>query len=102
MPYTARVPASSNCVTYQSSDLFPSLPTPTNVPATSAGASGSAGPAATGKAGSSTSASGSASRSGSAGAAPTGGSSLTGGAASLRTSAFATIAGVVVAVAFFA
>ncbi|GJE89738.1 hypothetical protein PsYK624_058440 [Phanerochaete sordida] len=102
MPYTARVPASSNCVTYQSSDLFPSLPTPTNVPATSAGASGSAGPAATGKAGASASASGSASRSGSAGAAPTGGSSLTGGAASLRTSAFATIAGVVVAVAFFA
>jgi len=102
MPYTASIPASSNCVTYQSSDLFPSLPTPTGVAATSGASSGSgsgAPAAATGKPSGSASASGS--RTGSAGAAPTGGSS-TGGAGSLRSSAFATVAGVVFAVAFFA
>ena len=26
MPYTARIPSSSNCVTFQSNDLFASLP----------------------------------------------------------------------------
>lgn len=33
IPFTARIPASSNCVTHASSELFASLPTPTNVPA---------------------------------------------------------------------
>jgi hypothetical protein len=30
MPYTPRIPASSNCVSHASSELFASLPTPTN------------------------------------------------------------------------
>jgi hypothetical protein len=36
MPYTARIPASSNCVTHASSELFASLPTPTGATASSA------------------------------------------------------------------
>ena len=39
-PYTPTVPKSSNCVTYQSSQLYSNLPTPTNAPATTSGASG--------------------------------------------------------------
>jgi len=47
-PYTEPIPSSSNCRTYASTDLYPSLPTPTtNVSATATGAtrtgSGSAG-----------------------------------------------------------
>lgn len=101
MPYTARIPASSNCVQYQSTDLYPSLPAPTGVATSSGSGSGSAAPAAsTGKSGA-TSPSGS--RTGSAtGAAPTGGSAANSGAGALRTSAFATVAGIVFAVALFA
>ncbi|GJE88852.1 hypothetical protein PsYK624_049390 [Phanerochaete sordida] len=103
MPYTARIPASSNCVTYQSTDLFPNLPTPTRA-AASAGAtptgsgSGAGSPSRTGSAGSSpTGAKGSGSSSG--GAAPTGGAA-TGGAAALHGSAFAAFAGLAGAVFF--
>ncbi|KAH0832850.1 hypothetical protein J3R83DRAFT_11777 [Lanmaoa asiatica] len=51
-PYTPSVPASSNCVTYQSSALYTSLPAPTSNATTTAGvsqtgkASGSASPTA--------------------------------------------------------
>lgn len=39
-PYTPTVPQSSNCVTYQSAQLYSNLPTPTNAPAqTSSGSS---------------------------------------------------------------
>ncbi|EKM58739.1 uncharacterized protein PHACADRAFT_253235 [Phanerochaete carnosa HHB-10118-sp] len=102
MPYSASIPASSNCVTYQSSDLFAALPTISGA-ATSGASSGSgsgAPAAATGKPSSGASASGS--RTGSASAAPTGGSAQPGGAGALRASAFATVASVVFAVAFFA
>lgn len=104
IPYSPSLVASSNCVTTASSALFSQLVAAPS----SAGASttGSAGASATGSAGASASgnkASTSGSRTGSAGgAAPTGGSSLTGGAGALRTSAFATVAGVIFAVAFFA
>ncbi|PSR73721.1 hypothetical protein PHLCEN_2v10440 [Hermanssonia centrifuga] len=102
MPYTAVVPASSNCVTFQSADLFSALPTISGAAAATPTASGSnSGSVAAASKGSTSNV---ASRSGSSGSAsPTGGStSQTGGAHTLRTSAFATIAGVVFAVAFFA
>jgi hypothetical protein len=35
IPYTPRVPASSNCVTHASTDLFTALPAPTNAPSAS-------------------------------------------------------------------
>lgn len=37
-PYTPVVPSSSNCVAYHSTDLYPSLPTPTSNATTSAAA----------------------------------------------------------------
>lgn len=102
MPYTPKVPASSNCVTYQSSDLFAALPTASGAAASGSQTGASAGAAATG-ASKGASASGSASRTGSSTASATGAvTSQTGGAGALRTSAFATVAGVVFAVAFFA
>jgi hypothetical protein len=97
MPYTARVPASSNCVTYQSTDLFPSLPTGTIAPASSAAATGTA--SASGSKGAS--GSGAATRTGSPSASATGATS-TNGAGVVRSSLLATVAGVVFAVAFFA
>ena len=106
MPYTAKIPSSSNCVTFQSSDLFSGLPTPTGVQvaAVTGGASGAA--AATGGAAPSKGSSGAAgaSRTGSSGAAsPTNSDApQTGAASTVRTSAFATVAGVAVAIAFFA
>lgn len=113
MPYQPRVPASSNCTPFQSTDLFTSLPTPTNVASSSAavtgsGSSGAA--AATGASGSSGSkgASGaSASRTGSASSAAATGNSTTTqtgaavGAGAGPASAFATIVGVMFAVVFF-
>lgn len=36
MPYTARIPASSNCVSHASSELFTALPTPTGLATSSA------------------------------------------------------------------
>lgn len=92
MPYTANIPASSNCVTYQSTDLFTALPTVSSSPSANAAPSGptptgsragGSGPAATGRGSSTVS-----------GAAPTGGSA-TGGAASLQVSAFGALAGIV-------
>ncbi|GJE88853.1 hypothetical protein PsYK624_049400 [Phanerochaete sordida] len=98
LPYTARVPASSNCVTFQSSDLFGALPTPSGASSasspTSSGASASAG---SGSGASSPSRTG-ASSTGSA--TPTGGAQNS-GAGALHASAFATLAGVVAAVVFF-
>ena len=97
MPYTARIPASSNCVTFQSTDLFAALPT-ASANSTSSSASASA------TAGASKNAAGaSASRTGaSSSASATGASNQTNGVASVRASAFATLAGVVFAMAFFA
>ena len=106
MPYTARIPASSNCVTFQSSDLFAQLPTPTGAGAspavTGSGPAGSSPTAGASKGSSGGSAA--ASRTGSSGSAsPTGGAdNQSNGAGAVRTSAFATVAGVVFAMAFFA
>jgi hypothetical protein len=80
VPYTPRVPASSNCVTYHSTDLYPSLPTPTG------------GAATTGKPGSSASGTHSASA---GAAAPT-----SNRASAVGISSVATIAGVVFAMVF--
>ena len=99
MPYTARIPASSNCVTFQSSELFGALPTVSAAPTPSGSGSGASAP--TGSAGGNKggAAPSSPSRPGSAdGAGATGGAQQTGGASGLRTSAFATLAGVVFAV----
>lgn len=52
-PYTASAPASSNCRTYQSTDLYPSLPTVTSGSAASASQTGQA--SGTASAGSATS-----------------------------------------------
>ncbi|KAF7793753.1 hypothetical protein EIP86_004872 [Pleurotus ostreatoroseus] len=114
MPYTARIPSSSNCVTFKSEDLFASLPTVSAASSSAAAtgsASGSSGSAAaTGAAGSkgSSGSSASASRTGSASsAAATGNSTQTGAAGSVvaagagPASALATIMGVMFAVAFF-
>lgn len=79
VPYTPRVPASSNCVTYHSTDLYPSLPAPTGGAATTGKPSGSA----------------SATRSGGGAAAPT-----SNGASAVGISSVATIAGVVFAMVF--
>ncbi|KIP07807.1 hypothetical protein PHLGIDRAFT_19089 [Phlebiopsis gigantea 11061_1 CR5-6] len=94
IPFTAPIPSSSNCVTYKSSDLFAAL-------ATVAVSGSQAAPtaAATGKSGS---ASGSATRTGSSASASATGSSQNSGAGALTTSAFATFAGVLFAVTFFA
>ncbi|KAF8119985.1 hypothetical protein EV363DRAFT_1228633 [Boletus edulis] len=80
VPYTASVPASSNCVTYHSTDLYQSLPTPTGSAAT------------TGKPGSSPSSTRSASA---GGAAPT-----SNGASAVGISSVATIVGVLFAMVF--
>lgn len=114
MPYQPRVPASSNCTPFQSTDLFTSLPTPTNVVSSAAsvtgsGSSGAA--AATGSSGSKGASGASASRTSSgASASATGNSTTTqtGAAGSLvgagagPASAFATVMGVMFAVVFFA
>lgn len=42
LPYTPRIPASSNCVTYQSSDLYPGVATTSVASATTTGAAASA------------------------------------------------------------
>ena len=77
VPYTPVVPASSNCVTYHSTDLYPSLPTPTGGVATTGVSTG-------------------ATQSKSAGAAE----STSNGASAVGISSIATIAGVVFAMAF--
>ncbi len=97
LPYTPKVPSSSNCVQYASTALFTDLVAPTSAPTgTASGAS------ATGKA-SGSGAAGTASRSGaSAGASSTGAASGSNGAAAVRISVIATFAGVLGAVAFLA
>lgn len=48
MPYTPRVPASSNCVTYTSSAIYTALPTPSiKIDVAPTGASGSGSPSGT-------------------------------------------------------
>ncbi|KAI0955556.1 hypothetical protein AcV7_006190 [Taiwanofungus camphoratus] len=98
VPYTPSVPATSNCRTYQSTDLYTDLTAPT-----SSGASGSAAtPAPTGSSGAHSGSGTGATRSGSGSPSATGAAAQTGGAASLRISAIATLAGVAFAVAFLA
>lgn len=70
MPYTARVPASSNCTPFTSSSIYTSLPQATGV-STAGGASGSA--SATGASASRTSGGASSTGSGSGAAKPTSG-----------------------------
>ncbi|KAG9314771.1 hypothetical protein JVU11DRAFT_3854 [Chiua virens] len=83
-PYTPSVPASSNCVTYHSTDLYTALPTPTGSTSTTSGAGASH-----------TGSSGSASGSSSAGA-----PAATNGASALGISSVAGILGTLFAVAF--
>ncbi|EKM51725.1 uncharacterized protein PHACADRAFT_177147 [Phanerochaete carnosa HHB-10118-sp] len=97
LPYTPIIPSSSNCVTFQSSDLFAQLPTPSG--ASSAPAATSSGASAGSGSGSVTPSRTGASSTGTA--SPTGGAQNS-GAGSLRVSVFATMAGVVFAIAFFA
>ncbi|KAI0649575.1 hypothetical protein C8Q79DRAFT_903264 [Trametes meyenii] len=101
MPYDPKVPASSNCVTFQSSALFTDLAAPTGG-ATASGSGSSA--AATGSAasGSGKSAAGSATRSGAAASASATGGSGNNGAGAMGVSAISTVVGVMVAVAFLA
>ena len=96
-PYDVRIPTSSNCKTYQSTDLFTALL------AAATPSSPSSGAAAT-PTGSGSHASGgsSPSRTSSGGASPTGGSQQSGALSAARVSAFATVFGVIAAVAFLA
>lgn len=99
-PYNVRIPSSSNCKTFQSTDLYTAL-LAAATPSGSGSASGSGAtptPTASGASGSN---SASASRTSSGGASPTG-ASQSGGAGAIRVSAFATVFGVVAAVAFLA
>jgi len=89
IPYTARIPASSNCVTFQSAQLYSALPTAT--------ATGAPSSAATSKPATSAS-SGTGTRSGAA-PAPT---NTTSGAGTLAVSSIASLFGVAFAVTFFA
>ena len=92
-PYEVRMPASSNCVTYNSADLFAALGTPTAV-ASSGSAKATASGSGTAKA------TGSASRSGSSAAATATGGSQSNGAFTLQVSAAATLFGTLFAAAF--
>jgi len=116
VPYTPTPPASSNCVQYQSKDLFSGQPTgtpvsatPTSSSASSASGSGSSAPTATGSSSSgSGSASGSGSGSGVGSGSPSGSSSsaaasgTSNGAETLGISAITGLAGVMLALAVFA
>lgn len=88
MPYTARIPASSNCVTYQSAQLYAALPTATTTVATTAPTS-MATARSTG-----TTAGG--------GAAPAATAPSSNGAGTFAVSSIASLAGVVFAVLAFA
>ena len=92
LPYTPRIPASSNCVQFASSALFTDLASPTTSGAASTTGSG-AGATATGA---------SASRSGSSSSATATGGSSNGSAATLSISLVSTLVGVLAAVAFLA
>lgn len=80
VPYTPVVPSSSNCVTYHSTNLYTSLPTPTGVAVTTSKPSNPTGGTRTGSAG-----------------AP---ASTSNGASAVGISSVATIAGVVFAMIF--
>ncbi|RPD52665.1 hypothetical protein L227DRAFT_581972 [Lentinus tigrinus ALCF2SS1-6] len=101
LPYTPKVPASSNCVQIASAALFTDLASATaSATASGSGASATGSSKATGSG-----ASGSATRTGaSAGASSTGGAASgdSNGAATIRISAAATFAGVLGAIAFLA
>ncbi|THH29466.1 hypothetical protein EUX98_g4713 [Antrodiella citrinella] len=100
LPYSVRIPSSSNCQTLQSTDLYTSLLAVAS-PSASGSSGASATPTASGGAKTSGGSSGAASRTSSGGAAPTGASQ--GNAASVNgVSAFATVFGVLAAVAFLA
>ncbi|KAI0260466.1 hypothetical protein BC834DRAFT_831816 [Gloeopeniophorella convolvens] len=95
LPYTPRIPASSNCVSYASSALYTDLV----AAPTSSSTSSSAAPTSTGKSGANPSSTGSKSSSAS-GSSPTGGSSN--GSSALTVSLFSGILGVAFSVAFLA
>ena len=100
VPYTPTPPASSNCRTYASTDLFTALPTPTGASA-SASSGGSSATGAPSSGNRSSSGSSSASRSGSAGAASATGANSN-GAGALKISAAAGVFGTLFAVVFLA
>ncbi|TBU25060.1 hypothetical protein BD311DRAFT_670515, partial [Dichomitus squalens] len=92
LPYTPKIPASSNCVQFASSALF------TDLASTTTSGSGSA--TATGSGAGATSTGASASRSGSSSSSAATGSSSNNGAATMCISILSTIGGVLAAVAF--
>ena len=103
IPYEPRIPASSNCVPFQSNQLFADLPAATGAPGASSGTGSGAGPAPTGT-GAGTGAGSAPTRTGS-GTTPgaTGGASEDeNGAASTRISMVAAVAGAVAAFALLA
>ncbi|KAI0067216.1 hypothetical protein BV25DRAFT_1819525 [Artomyces pyxidatus] len=98
IPYQPRVPATSNCVTYESSALYTDLAAVTGVPAAPTSSGASSTPTGTNKG--SSGASSTPSRSGSGGAAaPTG---STNGAGSMGVSLVAGVAGVAFSMLFLA
>ncbi|EMD31526.1 hypothetical protein CERSUDRAFT_89048 [Gelatoporia subvermispora B] len=99
VPYTPTPPASSNCRTYASTDLFTALPTPTGASASASSGGASATSAPSGNRSSSNGSS--ASRSGSAGSASATGAGAN-GAGALKVSAAASIFGTLFAVLFLA
>jgi hypothetical protein len=93
IPYTARIPASSNCVTFQSQALYTGLPSASSAPTTAA-------PGATPASGGSVNAAG-------ASGTPkpsssTGSSSTKSGALGLVASSMGSLASVILAIVFFA
>jgi len=99
MPYTARVPASSNCVTYSAAQLYTATISASGAGVTASSSVSGSAAAATGTAATGAKASGAgATRSGSASAAGATGNS-TNAAMSMSNSALASIAGVVLSVA---
>ena len=97
-PYNVRIPSSSNCKTFQSTDLYTALlavQTPGSTASGSA-ANPTGAPSGTGKGASGSNPS----RTSSGGAAPTGANQDNNAGAATRVSVFATVFGVVAAVAF--
>ena len=93
VPYTPSIPSSSNCQTYQSSDLYSA--TISGVPSVTSGAS-----SPTGKSGSGSGSSGTGTRTGSG--SPASATSGSNGAGVVTISLFSTILGVAFSVAFLA
>ena len=103
IPYTPRMPASSNCVKFDSAALFTDLAAATGAPSASGTGSGT-GAAPTGTAKTSGGAAGTTGTRSGASTSPsaTGAADGSNGAAAMRISAVATVAGVLAAVAFLA